>query len=54
MLLWATELLAKEIRAFNVFGYLTALLDQWLRHSGTSQGGNRGGARRKVSRSTRT
>jgi phospho-N-acetylmuramoyl-pentapeptide-transferase len=23
MLLWATELLAKEIRAFNVFGYLT-------------------------------
>ena len=23
MLLWLTELLAKEVRAFNVFGYLT-------------------------------
>ena len=23
MLLWLTELLAKDVRAFNVFGYLT-------------------------------
>ena len=23
MLLWLTELIAKDVRAFNVFGYLT-------------------------------